>query len=162
MKSNIYNISTNVACMKRTILLGIILVGLIAGCISATTTDNPAVSPYPTTEAIFSNSYKDIYAADVIKMVEDGEDIVLVDARTPEEFAKRHIEGAILIPYTEIDQRHKELNASKDKEIIVYCTAGKRSEIAAQKLSQLGDTNVKNMRDGINGWIKSGGKTVVQ
>ncbi len=62
-----------------------------------------------------------------------------------------HIPGAILIPYTEIENKAIELIPDKDKLILVYCRSGRRSKIAAESLAKLGYTNVKEF-GGIIDW----------
>jgi sulfur-carrier protein adenylyltransferase/sulfurtransferase len=54
---------------------------------------------------------------------------LLVDVRQPDEYAKGHIAGSILIPLGEIPQRMRELPV--DKDIVFYCRSGKRSRGAA-------------------------------
>ena len=70
--------------------------------------------------------------------------IVYVDVRTPEEYASGHVEGAILIPHTEMAQRYTELEQYRDKEIVVYCRSGRRSGIAKGILEDEGFDNVTN------------------
>lgn len=67
---------------------------------------------------------------------------LLVDVRTPEEFAQGTIDGFINIPLNDIRQRAAEL--PKDKEIILSCQSGQRSYIAQRMLAQMG-YDVKNL-----------------
>ena len=70
---------------------------------------------------------------------------VVIDVRTPEEFASEHINGAINIPYDQIEARRSALDkVKKDENILVYCRSGRRSEIARQSLQKLGFKNVQN------------------
>ena len=70
---------------------------------------------------------------------------VVIDVRTPEEFASGHINGAINIPYDQIEARRSALSkVKKDENILVYCRSGRRSEIARQSLQKLGFKNVQN------------------
>lgn len=77
-------------------------------------------------------------------------DFVILDVRTPEEFNQGHIEGAILIPVSELEGRLNEL--SKDKPIITYCRSGRRSMQAAIILVKNGFSKVYDM-GGIDDWI---------
>ena len=79
-----------------------------------------------------------------------GEHIIL-DTREQDEFDEGHIPGAILIPYTEIENKAEEMLPDKDKLILVYCRSGRRSKIAAESLAKLGYTNVKEF-GGIIDW----------
>ena len=73
------------------------------------------------------------------------------DTREQDEFDKGHIPGAILIPYTEIENKAEAMLTDKDKLILVYCRSGRRSKIAAESLVKLGYTNVKEF-GGIIDW----------
>ena len=79
------------------------------------------------------------------------ENFVLLDVRTPEEFAEGHIRGAVLLPYDQVEQKAASLLHDKDKLIIVYCRSGRRSAIAADTLRALGYKNVKDF-GGISRW----------
>ena len=70
------------------------------------------------------------------KAMMDTADVIILDVRTQEEFDAGHIEGAILIPYSEIAQRAQELD--KTATILIYCRSGRRSEIAARVLVDMG------------------------
>jgi len=77
---------------------------------------------------------------------------ILVDVRTPEEHDTGAIPGTDLnIEYREIAQRHREIGASLDDHI-VYCQSGKRSNVAADTLTDLGYKNVYNIRGSMNAW----------
>ena len=66
---------------------------------------------------------------------------LLIDVRTPEEYRKEHIDGAINIPVYEIDNIKNE-TIDQDKVILEYCSTGKRSKIVKQILMQNGYKNV--------------------
>ena len=64
---------------------------------------------------------------------------VIIDVRTPEEFASGHIDGAINIPYDKIGQGIQSIKGlSKESPILVYCRCGRRSAIARGTLEQQG------------------------
>ena len=79
------------------------------------------------------------------------EDVILLDVRTEREYEQGHIEGAILLPYDEIDLRAPVMLPNKDDIILIYCGRGFRAQVAAQKLINLGYTNVYEF-GGINDW----------
>lgn len=82
-------------------------------------------------------------AAQLKDMLDSGrEDFVLVDVRGPLEFETGYIPGALLIPYTEIEKRAREI--PKNKTVIVYCSVGVRSERARKKLLEMGFSDVLN------------------
>lgn len=74
-------------------------------------------------------------------LIEEG--AVVIDVRSPEEYASGHLEGALNIPHTEIADRLKEL-PENEKSVVVYCRSGRRSEIAAGVLREKGYTRVVN------------------
>ena len=95
--------------------------------------------------------YEQITAEDAKKIMDSGEEHIILDTREQDEFDEGHIPGAILIPYTEIENKAEEMLPDKDKLILVYCRSGRRSKIAAESLSKLGYTNVKEF-GGIIDW----------
>lgn len=74
-------------------------------------------------------------SAEARKLVESG--ALLVDVRSPGEFAGGHLPGAINVPVQEIGARAKEL-LKKGKPIVVYCASGMRSGSAASALKGAG------------------------
>ena len=95
--------------------------------------------------------YEQITAEDAKKIMDSGEEHIVLDTREQDEFDEEHIPNAILIPYTEIENKAIELIPDKDKLILVYCRSGRRSKIAAESLAKLGYTNVKEF-GGIIDW----------
>ena len=95
--------------------------------------------------------YEKITPEEAKKIMDSGEEHIILDTREQNEFDEGHIKGAILIPYTEIENKAIELLPDKDAQILVYCRSGRRSKIAAESLSKLGYTNVKEF-GGIIDW----------
>ena len=95
--------------------------------------------------------YEQITAEEAKKIMDSGEEHIILDTREQDEFDEGHIPGAILIPYTEIENKAIEMIPDKDKLILVYCRSGRRSKIAAESLAKLGYTNVKEF-GGIIDW----------
>ena len=95
--------------------------------------------------------YQQITAEEAKKIMDSGEEHIILDTREQDEFDEGHIPGAILIPYTEIDNKADEMLPDKDAQILVYCRSGRRSKIASESLSKLGYTNVKEF-GGIIDW----------
>ena len=56
---------------------------------------------------------------------------ILLDVRTPQEYAEGHIAGALLIPDYEIGDRAQEELPDKEQKILVYCRSGRRSRFPA-------------------------------
>ena len=96
-------------------------------------------------------TYEQITPAEAKEIMESEEGYVILDVRTPKEFAEGHIEGAILIPDYEIVEKAEKVLTNKDQLILVYCRSGRRSKKAANELAALGYTNIKEF-GGINDW----------
>ena len=82
---------------------------------------------------------------------------LLVDVRSVEEHDSGAIPGTDLnIEFREMARRHKEIGTGLDDHIVVYCQSGKRSNIAADTLTDLGYRNVYNIRGSVNAWLQAG------
>lgn len=78
--------------------------------------------------------------------------LIVLDVRTPEEFAAGHILGAVNIPYTHLPARASELPYAADKDIVLYCTIGVRAEKAAQRLGENGYTRLLHLDGDMRKW----------
>jgi rhodanese-related sulfurtransferase len=96
-------------------------------------------------------TYEQITPQEAKTILDTETDYIIIDARTEEEFAEGHIEGAILIPEYEIAERAEKELPYKERLILVYCRSGRRSKIASEELVKLGYTNVKEF-GGIIDW----------
>ena len=70
---------------------------------------------------------------------------IYLDVRNPDEYAKGHVPGAILLPLKELPQQIAQAIPQKNTPIIVYCQSGGRSACAVQELRRLGYTEVTDM-----------------
>lgn len=84
------------------------------------------------------------------KKLKEDENFVVLDVREAAEYAFNHIPNSISIPLGELEGRLNELN--KNDEIFVVCRTGSRSDLAAQKLTENGFTNVVNVLPGMSQW----------
>jgi len=96
-------------------------------------------------------TYEQITSAEAKALMDSETDYIILDVRTPEEFATGHIAGAILIPDYEIGEKAESVLPDKDQLILVYCRSGRRSKNAASELATLGYTNIKEF-GGIIDW----------
>jgi len=92
-----------------------------------------------------------IQPADVKRLIDAGEAVVLLDVRQPEENAYCALPGSILIPLGELPARAAELDVTNDL-VVVYCHHGVRSLSGAAILSRAGFPNVASMAGGIDRW----------
>jgi adenylyltransferase/sulfurtransferase len=79
------------------------------------------------------------------------EDVFVLDVREPHEYLIANL-GAPQIPVGEVERRVGELAAQKNREVVVHCRSGARSQKAALILKQAGFTNVSNLAGGILAW----------
>ena len=84
---------------------------------------------------------------ELLKKTKEG--ATLIDVRTKQEFLEKHLDGAILIPYFDINKKVENIVPNKEKEIIVYCQNGGRSLKAYGALKKLGYNNIYNLKGGI-------------
>ena len=85
-------------------------------------------------------------AADLHAAYESG--VVFVDVRTEAEWLAGHLKNAVHLPLDEIGARAASLLPSKDTDLVLYCRTGRRAQIAAEQLRQLGYTGVSAMTGG--------------
>ena len=96
-------------------------------------------------------AYRQINMDEAITMMEEESGYIILDVRTPEEFAEKHIPGALNIPNETIGTEEIPELPDKDQLILVYCRSGNRSKQASEKLVALGYTNIVEF-GGINDW----------
>ena len=142
--------------MKRAGVAAALLVAtlLVGGC-SATTvtaTSGPTASAAPAVGR--SLSAADFAAAAKLP------DTVLLDVRTPSEFAAGHIAGAVNIDVE--SATFPQLVAALDpaKNYAVYCRSGSRSKAAMSAMEQAGFSHLFDLAGGIGAWQSSGGQLV--
>ena len=133
---------------KKIILLALAIITVatvFAGCTQKTNTEQ--------TEATQVNigTYYQIPQDEAKRIMDEESDYIIVVASEQSEYDEGHIKGAIVIPYTEIEQKAEEMLPDKEQLILVYCRSGRRSKIAAQSLANMGYTNVKEF-GGIIDW----------
>lgn len=94
-----------------------------------------------------------VTAGEALSMIRNDTGIVLLDVRTPAEFEGElgHLEGAILIPVQELEERSGELSPYKDRTIVAYCRTGRRSLKATEILREKG-FDVLNLEGGMVDW----------
>ena len=92
--------------------------------------------------ASLNNAYRQISMSEAITMMEKEKDYIILDVRRPDEFAEKHIPGAINIPNEIIGTEEIKELPNKKQLILVYCRSGNRSKQASEKLVKLGYTNI--------------------
>ena len=107
---------------------------------------------------------KECFPWDVEERLDAGEEILFLDVRENQEYDTMHIDDSLHVPRgileTAVEWDHEEtepeLVEARDKQIVVVCRSGSRSQVAAEQLSQLGFADVTNLSGGMIGWHRSG------
>ena len=76
----------------------------------------------------------------------------LIDVRTPEEFVRGHLAGAVNIDWLADDFSDISAKLDKRKPVLLYCAVGGRSEEAKAAMEKAGFPHVQDMLGGINAW----------
>ena len=95
-------------------------------------------------------------AAELIKARQNDPDFVILDVRTPAEFAAGHIAGARLLDFNAPDFADRIKELPRDKTYLVYCRSGNRSAKAVQVMRDAGFSDLINMGGGMLDWEKTG------
>jgi rhodanese-related sulfurtransferase len=107
--------------------------------------------------SVDTRTYKNISVAQFAKMM-DHKDFTLINVHIPYE---GEIKGTdLLVPFNEIDRFKNQLPPDKTTKVVVYCLAGPMASIAAEKLVNLGYTQVMQLQGGLMAW-RNFGKEVV-
>ncbi len=96
-------------------------------------------------------TFEQITMEEAKTVLDEESGYILLDVRTKEEYAEGHIKNAINIPNENISKDEISELPDKGQKIYVYCRSGNRSKQAAEKLVNLGYTNVTEI-GGIKDW----------
>lgn len=121
------------------ILIIAALVAITAGCNAMKNGDSATV--------------QSISAQELKEKMDTSEDFLLLDVRQQDEYDFVNLDGT-LIPLGQLSQRITEIDAYKDKDVVVMCRTGSRSAQAARILVREGFQNVYNLSGGITGWSR--------
>lgn len=92
------------------------------------------------------------------KSLKDDEKIIVVDVRTPKEFAEGHLAKAINIDVKSRDFAKEVAKLDKSKTYLVHCKSGGRSTRSLATWKELGFENILHLDAGYLGWVKDGGE----
>lgn len=87
------------------------------------------------------------------------DNVLFIDARELPEFEVSHIQGAVYVGYDDFNI-HALDTIPKDRELVVYCSVGYRSEKIGEKLVDAGFENVSNLYGGIFLWVNESHEVV--
>ena len=129
--------------LSVSLVTGVVLSG---GCAASTTQIIENITPQAANILIQEN--------------QNNPDFVILDVRTPEEFADGHIENAINIDSYEDTFKDELNNLDKDKTYLIYCQSGNRSGQSLSIMAELNFSNISNILGGIVRWGSEGLPTV--
>lgn len=109
----------------------------------------------PETARIAPAPMVNISAGDLLTKLKAGEQLLVVDVRTAEEFAQGHVPGAQLVDLQTIEQGITKY--AKNQELYLICRSGNRSAQAYTLLQGMGYTKLHNVTGGMTEWEKLGG-----
>ena len=107
------------------------------------------IKPESKEEKALKNGIPQLSVKELKRRMDAGEDVFILDVREPYEYQIANI-GGKLIPQNDVPQRLAEID--RDREIVVQCRSGVRSQRIAEFLSQAGYPNVVNLAGGILAW----------
>ncbi|MEP3302866.1 MAG: rhodanese-like domain-containing protein, partial [Roseibium sp.] len=90
-----------------------------------------------------------------VKSLYDKNDVVLIDVRTPAEYALEHIGGALLAPMSGFDPARLPTQ-TEERPIVLYCGSGMRSRKMAEKYLAAGFAKIAHMAGGFGAWKQAG------
>jgi rhodanese-related sulfurtransferase len=141
--------------IKRAILS---TVALGAALVSGQAADTQVKSESPKTQTgSGTNGFKNVGVQEFEKLRSDKQAVVL-DVRTPKEFAAGHIQGATNIDVNASDFEKRVATLDTSKTYLVHCAAGVRSAKACDKLGKLNFGHLYNLEGGFKAWEKAGNK----
>lgn len=95
-------------------------------------------------------------ARELIRENAGNRDFVVLDVRTPGEFAQGHLKGAVLIDYRSPGFRQEMAGLDRKKTYLVYCRTGNRSARALEIMKELGFRRYHHLEGGIKRWLEEG------
>ena len=107
------------------------------------------IKPESKEEKALKNGIPQLPVKELKRRMDAGEDVFILDVREPYEYQIANI-GGRLIPQNDVPQRLAEID--REREIIVHCRSGARSQRIAEFLQQSGYTKVSNLAGGILAW----------
>lgn len=97
---------------------------------------------------------------ELLRRLQSGQPVVLLDVRDPDEYRDGHIDGAVNVSRGFLEFRIASVAPDPTTPIVVYCQTGLRSVLAGKVLRELGYQHVINLAGGYQRWVQSGLPTV--
>lgn len=93
-----------------------------------------------------------INVEEVKNALDINKDVVLIDVRTPGEYARGKIKGSINLPVEDLPSIIETVVKDKAQTIYAYCLSGSRSDLAVSDMQDMGYTNVFSVTSGLLAW----------
>jgi phage shock protein E len=132
---------------------------LIALSLSLLASVSRAADPPATRPSTQPSGVHNVGVDDFAKLAADTKNVIL-DVRTPREFAAGHLPGAVNVNWTDKTFAEKIASLDKSKTYLVHCKMGGRSAKACNRLEQENFLNIYNLKGGIDAWTEAGKETV--
>ena len=97
-------------------------------------------------------SIDEISQTNLLSQLETKKTPLILDVRTPSEYADGHIPGAINIDFKQLKTRVNEIKQDQDLTIVVYCETGIRAKVAEVTLAQAGFTSILHLEGHMSAW----------
>jgi rhodanese-related sulfurtransferase len=89
---------------------------------------------------------------ELLSALESSSPPLVLDVRTPGEFAEGHVPGAINVPYDQVSGRLDEIRAAEGQQLVVYCESGRRAGMAEEVLRGAGYDGVRQLEGNMRAW----------
>ncbi|MEM8904749.1 MAG: rhodanese-like domain-containing protein [Actinomycetota bacterium] len=135
--------------MRRTLLVLLGLTLVLVACGGDSSSDDAAPADAPGLRLVSPDEGEVIRA-------DPPEGLVVLDVRTPEEFAEGHLEDAVMLDFYEEDFAAQLAELDPDAPYLLYCRSGNRSGQTVELMRELGFTDVADVDGGILAWDEAG------
>jgi phage shock protein E len=105
-------------------------------------------APLPATEPAPTISQQEL----LTRLERKDPDVVVLDVRTPAEYAAGHVPGARNVPHDQLTAKLGELSSLKDKHVVLYCRSGRRTALAEKTLRDAGFTRLLHLQGDYLAW----------
>lgn len=140
------------------VFLNILLVSYVVADVSKPPVNQPKWMETKTKELVDAARASTVQMPiqELKKILDAGEDIILLDVRTPIEYEVAHISEAINISRGLLEFGVWSVAPDQNEKIYVYCKSGARAALATKQLNELGYKNAVSITTGVVDWAKSG------
>jgi rhodanese-related sulfurtransferase len=94
---------------------------------------------------------KRLSALEAVRLINDRSPVI-VDVRSPVDYKRGHLLGAVNAPLAKLDEHLPRLGKDRQQPVLVYCALGSSSLTATEKIRAAGFSEVYPLRGGLNAW----------